>query len=135
MAEAVFKHLVEENQMEQFFHIESAGTSTYHIGERPHIGTQLILKRKGVPLEETLRAQKLNRNQAGDFDYLIAMDRGHLNVLQGLGNAYRLLEFAASETVSDVPDPYYDDNFEQVYDLVLEGCKGLLDYIRKQSGI
>jgi len=28
-----------------------------------------------------------------------------------------------------VPDPYYENNFEEVYDLVTAGCKGLLDYI------
>ena len=48
---------------------------------------------------------------------------------------YRLLDFAEGSDVSDVPDPYYTGNFEYVYELVEEGCRGLLAFIREQENI
>ncbi len=41
---------------------------------------------------------------------------------------FKLLEFNNMEE-SDVPDPYYNDNFEGVYDMVLSSCDNLIDYI------
>jgi protein-tyrosine phosphatase len=49
-----------------------------------------------------------------------------------------LLSFAAdgrSAQALDVPDPYYTGNFEEVYRLVEEGCKGLLAHIRQEQGV
>lgn len=42
---------------------------------------------------------------------------------------YRLLDFSAREE-KDVPDPYYEGNFEYVYELVDDGCRGLLQFIQ-----
>ena len=43
---------------------------------------------------------------------------------------YRLLEFAENRSEQDVPDPYYEGNFDYVYQLVEEGCRGLLQSIQ-----
>ena len=42
---------------------------------------------------------------------------------------YRLLDF--SDTPRDIADPWYTGNFDETYDDVLEGCRGLLQYIRE----
>jgi len=34
-----------------------------------------------------------------------------------------------------VPDPIYDGKFEQVYELVEAGCRGLLDHIRTKHDL
>jgi len=31
----------------------------------------------------------------------------------------------------DIADPWYTGNFDETYDDVLEGCRGLLQYIRE----
>jgi protein-tyrosine phosphatase len=73
------------------------------------------------------------------FDYLIAMDDEHLEALQRLGDCdcvvARLLDFAPNQPIREVPDPYYDNTFPQVYDLVTAGAKGLLDHIRKEHAL
>jgi protein-tyrosine phosphatase len=51
------------------------------------------------------------------------------------GFVVRLLDFAGTtqaNKVRDVPDPYYSDRFEEVYDLVDAGCDGLLNFLRQQ---
>ena len=46
---------------------------------------------------------------------------------------YRLLDFASHTPVHDVPDPFYSDNFDYVYRLVEDGCRGLLGTIRRNE--
>ena len=33
----------------------------------------------------------------------------------------------------DVPDPYYTNNFEGVFDMIQSSCDNLIDYILKDS--
>ncbi len=47
----------------------------------------------------------------------------------------RLLDFAGSTPLREVPDPYYKGNFDTVYQLVVDGCQGLLAEIRAEAGI
>jgi protein-tyrosine phosphatase len=47
---------------------------------------------------------------------------------------YRLLDFAVGD-VGDVPDPYYTGSFDYVYELVEEGCRGLLAMIREKENV
>ncbi len=47
----------------------------------------------------------------------------------------RLLDYANHTDVHDVPDPYYSDNFDHVYRLVDDGCRGLLAHIRQEQGL
>ena len=37
--------------------------------------------------------------------------------------------------VKQSPDPYYESTFEDVYDLVLKGCNGLLDFVTSQENL
>ena len=70
--------------------------------------------------------------------YIIAMDNDNLNELQRRfgrhPRLHRLLDFASQTNEQNVPDPYYTGNFEYVYQLVEDGCRGLLKMIRKQEG-
>lgn len=41
---------------------------------------------------------------------------------------YKLLDFTERKG-QDISDPWYTGNFDDTYDDVLEGCKGLLRYL------
>ena len=60
--------------------------------------------------------------QAGLAD-LRALARG------GPAKIARLLDYAPGARTRDVPDPYYTGGFDAVYDLVEQGCRGLLEQI------
>jgi protein-tyrosine phosphatase len=136
MAEAVFRHIVAEANLAHRFEIVSSGTSNYHMGERPHAGTRSILKQHGVEVESGKRAQKLPPEKLNQYDYVVAMDAENASDLARLGiQAPRLLEFAPADHPRDVPDPYYTNRFEEVYQLVEAGARGLLDHIRKEEGL
>src|SRR5579859_5982366 len=136
MAEGVFKHLVHEAGLDGQVEVDSAGTTGYHAGERPHRGTLRVLAQNGIPYDGISR--QITRADLSDFDYVVVMDDENLADVNALGMAQgkvvRLLDFAPDQPVREVPDPYYNDKFEEVYDLVLQGAQGLLAQIRKERG-
>lgn len=136
MAEAIFRSLVEEEGLSDKFHIESAGTGNWHVGQPPHPGTLAVLKRHGIDPGAKL-ARQVNRADFHTFDYIIAMDEENVMDIEVMyGNQVRkLLEFAPLSITRDVPDPYYDGNFDLVYKLIMAGCRGLLEQIRQVERI
>jgi len=44
MAEAIMRDLIEERDLTSKIKVDSAGTSSYHVGEAPHKGTREKLK-------------------------------------------------------------------------------------------
>ena len=116
--------------------IASAGTHDYHLGEAPDPRTVKHAKKRGYDLS-ALRASQVAREDFSRFDYILAMDRGHLRMLQTIaprGARAQLglfLEESASWKGEDVPDPFYGgpDDFERVLDMVEEAAERWLDRI------
>jgi protein-tyrosine phosphatase len=133
MAEAVFSHLVNESGLADQFEIQSSGIGSWHVGERPHPGTLQILRENKVSVNPGKRAQQIKSNLFSEFDYVIAMDSSNKQDLKRLGNATLLLDEIPGGKYQDVPDPYYERNFDVVYELVLDGCTHLLQRICKEK--
>lgn len=133
MAEAVFAQMVREAGLAERFTIRSAATSMWEVGNPPHPGTRAVLQQHNIPLDPAKRSVQLRRSDLAGVDYLVAMDYENVVDLRRLSNGtariYRLMEFAGPDFPADVPDPYYDGNFEHVYELIQAGCKGLLSEI------
>jgi protein-tyrosine phosphatase len=136
MAEAVFQRVVNNAGLSDQFSVDSAGTSSYHVGERVHPGTRRVLAHHGITYEGQAR-QVQPADVAVPNGYVVAMDQENVAELQQrFGDelkVVRLLDFAGHTEVHDVPDPYYSDNFEYVYRLVEDGCRGLLAHIRQEQ--
>jgi protein-tyrosine phosphatase len=138
MAEAIFQHLVDEAGLSDKIQVDSAGTSSWHIGERAHPGTRHVLAEHDISYDG--RARRVRSNDFSDpSNYVIAMDwNNEADLRDQFGDhprLYRLLDFSPDSPVQDVPDPYYNGNFERVYYLVEAGCQGLLATIRQEEGI
>ncbi|WP_420644944.1 low molecular weight protein-tyrosine-phosphatase [Candidatus Leptofilum sp.] len=138
MAEAIFQQLVDEAGLTDKFHIDSAGTGDWHVGEQAHPGTRRILAQHGIAYNGRSRLITA-QDMANSHSYIITMDQSNGNNLRRQfgqhPNQHRLLEFSSQTSETDVPDPYYTNNFEYVYQLVKDGCTGLLETIRKQQGL
>ena len=137
-AEAVFRHYVESAGMSEHIVIDSAGTHDYHIGDPPDQRTQRAARQRGYDMS-ALRGRKVEAFDFSRFDYVLAMDRSNLAILQNLaphgsGTKPRLfLEYARHHAEREVPDPYYGgaDGFERVLDMVEDAAQGLLQEIRQ----
>lgn len=63
---------MEKQGLKSEFHIDSAGTASYHVGDRPDDRTLQVLKENGV--ESPHRARQLSKKDFVDFDYILVMD-------------------------------------------------------------
>lgn len=133
MAEAVFRQMVQERELDQRIEIDSAGLSDWHAGARPHRGTLEVLTTHGIA-HESIRSRQIQREDLQHFDYIVAMDDENMQGLKKLGaelgpKVFRLLDLVEEVQDKNVPDPYYSGNFEQVYQLVNVGCQRLFEKI------
>ena len=136
-AEGVFDKLVKEAGLVDDVYVESAGTTAYHVGEPPDRRSQAAARRRGIDLSQQ-RARQVKEADLQTFDYILAMDEGHLNDLARIARTppgtrlSRFLDFAPDRLEQDVPDPYYGgpNGFENVLDMIEDASRGLLADIR-----
>jgi len=138
-AEGVMRHLVTERGLSAHFHIESAGTGGWHVGDHADPRSRAAARRRGFLLAGL--AQQFARGDFERFDYVLAADGENRKSLLALApdetarrKVHRLREFdAASRDAGDldVPDPYYggDEGFERVLDVCEAACLGLLEHL------
>ncbi len=138
-AHGVFRDMVGAAGLAGRVEVDSAGTHAYHVGEPPDRRSTEAARRRGFELKD-LRARALKKGDFAEFDLLLAMDRGHLEIMRRacppeLHERLALfLSFAPQLGLTDVPDPYYGagDGFERVLDMIEAGSAGLLAHIRER---
>jgi protein-tyrosine phosphatase len=135
LAEGILKHIALEAG-DDWVRVDSAGTSAYHVGERPHDGSLQIAQERGVSLAGQ-HSRQVQPSDYQDFDWLVAMDTSNRNSLthnapQGydMSRIVLLLDYARGDSPREVPDPYYTRGFGYVFDLVEDGCQGFLEHLR-----
>jgi protein-tyrosine phosphatase len=139
-AEAVFRSRAEAAGLHDIAAAaDSAGTHGYHVGQAPDPRAQDHARRRGYDLTG-LVARQVEDADFQRFDLVLALDRGHLRLLQRLaGNAGDraaiglFLDHAeGSAAGQDVPDPYYGGAaaFDQALDLIETGVDGLIARLR-----
>lgn len=135
MAEAMFRHAVKREGLEEKIQVDSAGTGDWHVGQPPHQGTLKILEEYSIS-SEGLRARQIQEKDLDEFEYIIAMDSDNKRNIEMLKTVYPkakievLLDFVPDVKVKNVPDPYYTGNFLEVFSLIEKGCKNLLEHIK-----
>ncbi|MCS4487293.1 low molecular weight protein-tyrosine-phosphatase [Staphylococcus americanisciuri] len=131
MAEAIMRQRLNERGITDI-NVVSRGTGDWNLGQPPHEGTQRILNEHGIPFDGMISELLTPQD---NFDYIIAMDQSNVDNIKRInpnltGQLFKLLEFSdMAET--DVPDPYYTNNFEGVYNMIQSSCDRLIDYIVK----
>ena len=135
-AEGVFRHYARQKDMTDRFLIDSAGTHGYHVGEPPDSRAVAVALARDIKIDD-LRARCIAVQDFHDFDFILAMDQGHFDILSGMmpagGNANisLFMDYAPQAGRADVPDPYYgtQKDFEYVLDLAEQGAEGLLTHL------
>lgn len=138
MSQFVFQHMVNNLNIADQFYIDSRATSTEEIGNPPHRGTIKKMREVGIPVISH-RATQISWSDYHKFDYIIGMDTWNMRNLDRMlkgdpdGKVYKLLSFAGTDR--DIADPWYTGNFDETYDDVVEGCEGLLAFLREKGEI
>jgi len=137
MAEAILKDMAKRKGLKGKVEVESAGTVSFHVGEGADARAMAELASHGIDYEGV--ARQVKESDFEEFDVLAGMTSGHVQQLEIWGGEPRdkkkiklFLDFSESLKGSDVADPYYDDSFGRVYEVLVEGCEGLVEVLQKK---
>jgi protein-tyrosine phosphatase len=132
LAEGIMQRKIKEQGL--LWHVDSAGTGGWHAGERPDSRSRAMAQQHGIDIGQQ-RARQVHVSDFDTFDLILAMDENNYNDLLRMapspahhGKVRPILAFAHG-TPADVPDPYYDDRFQLVYDLLDEACDKVLEQL------
>jgi len=142
-AEGIMQQLVHEAGLARLIEIDSAGTEAEHEGERADLRSRATAARRGVTLRGV--ARRFEPSDFERFDYVLAMDHENLRRLHARARSDEerartvlLRRFESPEQADEpVPDPYFGgpDGFEDVFEICLRSCRGLLEHIRSAHGL
>lgn len=115
--------------------VDSAGTSSWNEGNLPDERMRSAGMTRGIQLNH--RARQVTQNDFEYYDLIIAMDDSNYQTLRRLGKdkyndkIKKMVDYIKDSKYSqytEIPDPYYGDtnDFDNVLDLVYEGCIGIL---------
>lgn len=135
MAEAVFRNMVEKENLSDKIIIDSAATSSWEHGNPVHHGTRKKLAEVGISVDGMF-SRPLNDNDL-DADYIVGMDDSNISNIKKFilgrktGEVKKLLEYAREDRIID--DPWYTGDFEATYRDVVKGCTALLEKIKTED--
>jgi protein-tyrosine phosphatase len=134
LAENLFRHRAEQLGLGGRYEVDSAGTSSYHVGQTPDGRMRQTASRHG--LRYTGRSRQVTPRDLQVSDLIVAMDNENYDDLCSLAHHIGvkpeirfLREFDPDNDGDlDVPDPYLDEHveFEETYTIISRAVDGLL---------
>ena len=131
LAEGILRHKAKQNGLS--WHVESAGTGAWHVGQAPDPRSQKVAKLHGIDISHQ-RAQQFSPYHLETFDRIFAMDSSNYqDIIRHAKNddeknkVALIMNMAEPGKNKAVPDPYYDDNlYEVVYQMIDEACEEIV---------
>jgi len=132
-AEIIFRKHVADAGLEDQLTIDSAGTIRHHAGNPPDPRMSESLARRGYTPRG--RARRITAEDLDRFDLILTMDEDNLADVRSLARTDEQLEkirpfvnYLTELQAPRIPDPYYggQKGFEQVIELLEDGCRGLI---------
>jgi protein-tyrosine phosphatase len=112
------------NTRSLLWHIDSAGTSGWHDGEHPDPRAVRTAKKYGIDISSQI-SRKITPSDFEVYDFILAMDSSNYNDLKQMSGDPRhhekihlVMNFLHPGRNMAVPDPYYDNRFDEVYHLL-----------------
>ena len=140
-AQALFQEAVTAAGLDDEITTDSAGTHAYHIGNPPDARAIITALDREVDMTD-LRARQVCEADFEQFNYVVAMDRDNLSLLEAScsppeQHRLSLMLDWAEGWGDEVPDPYYggDEGFVRVFDMLTEASQGLLEHIVSRHGL
>ena len=134
MAEFVMKDMVKKTGLDGEIAVASAATTTEEIGNPVYPPARKKLAEHGIGCAGKT-ARQMRRSDYEAYDLLIGMDRENLGDMRRIcggdpeGKIHLLMDFTARP--GSVADPWYTRDFEATWRDVEEGCRGLLEHLKR----
>ena len=137
-AEAIFISLIEKKGLTDGFIVDSAGTGSWHIGNKADSRMRIAAERRDINILS--RARQITSKDFEEFNYIVAMDESNFRNINDLRNRTSSNDFALIKKIqnfrsvfedTEVPDPYFggDEGFDRVLDILEDSVNGFLDTI------
>ena len=113
--------------------VDSAGTSGWHIGEPPDARSVQKAQEYNIDITNQ-RSRKISLEDLDNFDLILAMDSSNFQSIYTLSDKKKhhdkiklILNFVYPGQNLAVPDPYFDNSFQRVYDLLESAMDHLIE--------
>lgn len=135
LAEGILKSKLDDDT----FTVDSAGTSSYHIGNKPDTRSIAIARQNGIDINKQ-RARQFTKTDFDTFDWIYAMDNSNYNNIVALASnetqkakVKLILNTSFPNKNLDVPDPYYggDKGFKTVFNLLDNACSIIAEQLNE----
>ena len=120
------------NQSGLNWEVDSAGTSRWHLGEKPDPRSITTARHHGIDISKQ-RARQILKEDLDRFDLILAMDSSNYNDILRLASQKSekakielMLNYSFPGENRAVPDPYFDGGFDHVFDLLDDACDKLI---------
>lgn len=140
LAEGILRHHLTQREL-QHVEVDSAGTSSWHVGENPDARSTSNAKQHGVDISK-LVARQFTVADFDRFDQIYVMDASNYRDVMSLAasDAHRdkvafVLNTAFPGENRAVPDPYFggEEGFENVFRLLEKAAHAICDQLQETS--
>lgn len=131
LAHGILQNRIEAHKLD--WEVDSAGTSGWHIGQQPDHRSIAIARSNGIDIS----GQRARQFKASDLDYydiIYVMDSSNYQNVSLLDptNSHShkiklILNNVYPEENRAVPDPYYENNFQEVYQMIEQAVDKILE--------
>lgn len=132
------KDLVRREGIANVFEIASAATSDEELGNPVYPPARRKLAEQGISCDGKT-ARQITKADYDRYDYIIGMDHSNMRNMQRAfggdpaGKLSMLLDY--TDRPGQVADPWYTGNFDATWQDVSEGCRGLLEKLRREGKV
>ena len=131
LAEGIMQTLIDEHNLD--WEVDSAGTSNYHIGEKPDERSIEVAAKHGINIAHQ-KARQFHFPDFENFDVIYAMDsQNYIDITKQAASEEEkkkvklIINEAHPGRNINVPDPYWNNNgFEDVYQMLQEACNFII---------
>ena len=130
LAEGIMKNLLTKEPKLRW-KIDSAGTASYHVGSQPDKRSVAEAEKHGIDLT-TIRSRQLSNMDFYTHDIILAMDAENYNNIIKIqpsdshARVELIMNYAFPKENRQVPDPYYEGGFDEVYNMLEHACTAFI---------
>ncbi|MBL0050956.1 MAG: low molecular weight phosphotyrosine protein phosphatase [Bacteroidetes bacterium] len=131
MAEGIMKAKIKEHKLK--WQVDSAGTSSWHAGDKPDKRAIATSKSNGVDISDQ-RSRAFTPADFSEINVIFVMDESNqrdiveMALTERQGTRVKLLLEYAEMDMKSVPDPFYGEEkgFQATFDLLNDACEKAL---------
>ena len=130
LAEGIMRNKVNQKKIDWI--VDSAGTASWHTGNKPDARSVEVADQHGIDIS-LQKARQFHPSDFQNFDLIYAMDSENYLDIKAMASGYEeiqkiglILNNLYPGENRSVPDPYYNNKFEQVFQLLDQACDEII---------